>query len=287
MAIADEFVNYCTRALEVNFGQLSGEIINKVRAKKNLNDKSSISDYKDFIDLIELNIGVLAGKQRATSICNSLRTKVVEIAGKQEPVETRVSVDIDQEINAFLAKNSLPTESDITDYAKYLSMKYGGNAKKVEKDIIEKVKLQVKIGLSRKKINEEITNFLTRYPDAAEKDIDDFLHYIQLLKLNFQEGELRELIEKERLYRKFHGDKITMVESSELDQFVEIIKTNDKNDISKAMQKQEISYLIKDESGVSDELLSEFVKLMTPNETDMRDALEGLGLKHLIKDGRD
>ncbi|MCX9009958.1 MAG: hypothetical protein OIN66_02440 [Candidatus Methanoperedens sp.] len=284
MAIADEFINYCTRVLEVNFGELSDDIISKVKAKKNIGDNSNISDLKEFIDLIELNIGVLAGKHKATDICNSLRTVAVELSGKQNVPETSLSGDIDKEIYAFLAKNTLPTESDITDYAKYLTMKYGGNAKKVEKDIIEKVKMHVKSGISRKKVNEEISNFLARYPQPDEKDINDFINYIRLLKLSFEEDELKELIEKERLYRKFHGDRITVAMPSELDQFIDIIKTRDKGDISKAMQKQEISYLIKDESGVSDELLSEFVDLMTPSETDMKEALEGLGLKHMIKD---
>ncbi|MCZ7357523.1 MAG: hypothetical protein O8C66_12535 [Candidatus Methanoperedens sp.] len=39
------------------------------------------------------------------------------------------------------------------------------------------------------------------------------------------------------------------------------------------MHKKEISYLIKDESGLSDNLASEFVEPMMPNEGDMKDAL--------------
>lgn len=283
MAIIEEFTNYCTQTLEVNFGTLASEIINNVKAKKNLDDRSNISDFKEFIDSIELNISALAGKNRATNICNSLRSKAVEITGSQRPQETLINSDIDKEISAFLAKNSLPTESDITDYSKYLAMKYGGNAKKVEKEIIEKVKTHVKLGVSRKKISEEVGNFLSRYPQPTQKDIEDFKSYISLLKLSFKDDELLELIEKERLYLKFHGEGHMIEDSSELDQFIDIFKRHDKNDISSAMQKQEISYLIKDEGGVSDELLSEFVDIMKPNENDMRDALEGLGLKHMIR----
>jgi hypothetical protein len=283
MAIKEEFINCCTQTLEVNFGTLASEIITKVKAKKNLDDRSNISDFKEFIDSIELNISVLAGKNRATDICNSLRNKAVEMTGSQKPQETLINSDIDKEISAFLAKNSLPTEGDITDYSKYLAMKYGGNAKKVEKEIIEKVKTHVKLGVSRKKISEEVGNFLSRYPQPTQKDIEDFKSYISLLKLSFKDDELLELIEKERLYLKFHGEHHMVEETSELDQFIDIFKRHDKNDISSAMQKQEISYLIKDEGGVSDELLSEFVDLMKPNESDMRDALEGLGLQHMIK----
>ncbi len=283
MAIKEEFINCCTQTLEINFGTLASEIITKVKAKKNLDDRSNISDFKEFIDSIELNISILAGKNRATDICNSLRNKAVEMTGSQKPQETLINSDIDKEISTFLAKNSLPTEGDITDYSKYLAMKYGGNAKKVEKEIIEKVKTHVKLGVSRKKISEEVGNFLSRYPQPTQKDIEDFKNYISLLKLSFKDDELLELIEKERLYLKFHGERHLVEDSSELDQFIDIFKRHDKNDISSAMQKQEISYLIKDEAGVSDELLSEFVDLMKPSENDMRDALEGLGLKHMIR----
>ncbi|SNQ59735.1 hypothetical protein [Candidatus Methanoperedens nitratireducens] len=151
MAILEVFMNYCTKTLEINFGTLANEIINNVKAKKNLDDRSNIGDFKEFIDLIELNISVLSGKNRANDICNSLRSKAVELTGSQKPQETLMNSDIDREISAFLTKNSLPTEGDIIDYSKYLAMKYGGNAKKVEKEIIEKVKTHVKLSVSRKK----------------------------------------------------------------------------------------------------------------------------------------
>ena len=284
MAVADEFINHCSKTLEVNFGQLSGELINRVKAKKNLADSPNISDFKEFIDIIELNISVLCGKNKASDICNSLRTRAVEMTAvqKKEP-ESGINSDIEKEINIFLTKNSLPTEGDITDYAKYLAIKYGGNAKKVQKNIIEKVKNHVKIVVARKKVNEEIGNFLTRYPQPGQRDVDDFINYLHLLKLNFQEDETREMIEKERLHRKFHGEQSAVEETPQLDQFIDIVKTKDKKDLQKAMQKQEISYLIKDESGVSNEMLSDFVELTKPNENDMRDTLEGLGLKHMIK----
>lgn len=282
MGAADEFSKYCVQTLEVNFGQLASGIINKIKSKKNLNDDSSISDFKEFIDVIELNISVLSGKNKAMDICNVLRAKAVELKEKQKAPEISIS-DIDKEIHTFLKKNTLPTESDITDYAKYLALKYGGNAKKVEKDLIEKVKVHVKNAISSKIINEEIQRFLKRFPQPTQMDVDDFINYTRLLKLDFQEDELRDQIEKERLYRKFH-ESVDIAETSELDQFIDYIKIhNDKKDISKEMQKQELSYLIKDESGISDEMLSEFVELITPSEKDMKDTLEGLGLEHMIK----
>ncbi len=192
--------------------------------------------------------------------------------------------DVEKEIDTFLDKNTLPTERDIADYTKYLTLKYGGHAKNVEKEIIEKVKNQIKKTISRNRIKGEINDLLARFQEPTKNDIDDFIHYIRLSKLVFEEDELRDEIEKERLYRKFHGPQDTEV-PSEINELVNLIKnTTNKGALSKKLRKQELSYLIKDESGVSDKSVSEFVKLMTPSEDDTRDTLEDLGLKHLIRD---
>lgn len=283
MTIAEEFLNYCIHALELNFGQLSGDIVKVASGKKNLSEKSGFADYKEFIDIIEMNISVFSGKSRAAQICNDLRIKATEISGKKQTSEINLSPDIEREINSFLSKNSLPTEGDVLDYAKYLAMKYGGNAKKVEKDLIEKVKSHVKMAISMKRIEEEINNFLDRFPRPLEKDVTDFINYIRLEKLSFREDDVKEAIEKERLYRKFHGKQQQEEPVSELDQFIDLIKTKDKRDISKALKQHEISYLIKDESGNPDDLLSDIINLTPPKEEDVKNALEGMGLKHLIK----
>ena len=283
MVAAEEFNEYCSQTLEVNFGHLSNEILNKIKSKKSLNDKSNASDLKEFIDLIEVNVALFSGKHKAQEISNILRNKASEAAEVpvQKPPEFQISADIDKEINLFLSNSSLPTDADITDYAKYLTMKYGGNAKSLEKDLIDKVKLHVKAGIGRKMVKSEIYKFLARYQQPDKNDMDDFVKYINFLKLGISETEVREQIEKERLYRKFHEPQD--IGSSELEQFINVVKTsNDKDAIAKLMQKQGLSYLIKDETGVSDQSLSEFVELMAPNENDMKDALEGMGLKHLI-----
>jgi hypothetical protein len=178
-------------------------------------------------------------------------------------------------------KNTLPTESEITRYATFLALKYGGDAKKVKKDIIEKIKVHVKDEINRKVIRKEIHNFLIRYPQPVQRDIDEFINYINLLKTSLNNGEIRQLIEKERLYRRF-SESEAMKEASELDQFISIIKTNsDKRKIIEEVQKKELSYLIKDESGISDKLLDEFISLMIPIEK--KDIVERTSLKRKTK----
>jgi hypothetical protein len=282
MAIADEFIKYCIQTLEVNLGEISSGIITKAKSKKNIDDKSNISDYKKFIDLLELDISVLSGKNKATEICNVLRTHALEAIEKQKAPEVSISSDIFKEINTFLAKTALPSESAISDYAKFLTIKFGINAKQAEKDIIENVKNHVKNGISRKRVLDEMDNFLMKFPQPTETDVDDFIDYIRFLKLNFPSDQLRDMVEKERLHRKFHAGDVTE-EKTMLDEFIETVKPLDKKDLGKAMLKQGVGYLIKDEAGISDNLVSEYAELLTPSEKDTKATLEGLGLKHMIK----
>lgn len=287
MVVAEEFLKCCTESLEVNFGQLSHEIINKIKAKKNITNSSNINDMIDFIDLIERNISVFSGKHKANEICNTIRanaiTKSVTAAEETKADDLVINADIDKEISTFLSTHALPTEADISDYTKFLTMKFGGNIKSIEKDVIEKVRQHVKAGIRKNILGTEIFKFLARYPTPEKSDIDDFVKYMDLMKLNLDENQMRDELEKERLYRKFHEPTI-VPEANELDQLISFVKTsNDKESVGKLMQTQGLSYLIKDEKGVSDKSLTDFMNIVMPSETDMKDALEGMGLKHLIK----
>ncbi len=222
------------------------------------------------------------------AIARKTKDKVMEFGGKtvstekQKAPEAKLDEGIEKEINTFLGKNILPTENDVLDYAKYLTMKYGGDARTVEKNLIEKVKLHVLDSINRKKIKEEIRIFINNFPEAKKSDIDDFIKYARLLKLNIVEDDLIVQIENERLIRKFGG--IKEEEAPEIDKFMDIVKmTKDKGMVGDAMKKQGLTYLIKDESGDTDKSLSEFMEMITPSEKDMKEALQNMGLEHMVK----
>jgi len=262
--------------LETSIGEIGIRAYQKSISKLNIGENPSKDAVEKLITNIEGLIKPLYGNDKSKAILDELHKKLAQ--GEK----SEVSKDIETEIRTFLADNHLPTDKDIADYAKYLSKRYGSNAQNVEKELIEKVKIHIIAEMGKKKINMEINNFLSRYQEPTENDVSDFIRYLQINKLDFQENMLREQIETERLFRKFHGHQETP-EASELDQFINFVKTSDnKEAISKSMQKQGLTYLIKDETGISDKSLSEFVKLVTPNEKDMKNALEEMGLEHLI-----
>lgn len=287
MIVADQFLKCCTDSLESNFGQISNEIINKIKTKKNITDSSNINDLNEFIDILETNITLLSGKFKATEICNTIRAngipKTAEVVEEVKAVDMIKGDELDKEIKKFLTTRALPTEVDISDYTKFLTMKYGGNIKVLEKDIIEKVKLHVREGIKQNILNTEISRFLDRYPQPEKMDVDDFVKYMNILKLNIDEKQVRDELEKERLCRKFEEPSAIRI-SSEIDQFVSFVKSRkDKEAVGDLMQTTGLSYLIKDEKGVSDKSLTEFMDIVMPSESDMKNALEGMGLKHLIK----
>ncbi len=186
---------------------------------------------------------------------------------------------INTDIDNFLAKNSLPDESEIIRISTDLALKSNSDAELVKKQIIEHIKSNFRIELNKKVIKIEIDKFLFGFPKPAKEDIDDFINYMSLLNLRYVESELREQIETERLYRKFQ-DPILQVATSEIDRFISLLKSyTDKNDVIKVLNENELSYLIKNENGISQMLLFDLLEIMALVE---RDSPGGLYLNQMV-----
>ncbi|MCZ7396990.1 MAG: hypothetical protein O8C59_00540 [Candidatus Methanoperedens sp.] len=262
-----DFIEFTKKTLEEKLGDSGGDILSRVAIKKPLNDTSSANDVSEFIKTVENIAEAISSKETAGEIGIILRDK-------EKPAS------FEAEIKEFLNEHKLPMEKDILDYTKLLTIKYGSNANTVEKEIIERVRGHVKSAISMSKLNEEINAFLTRYPAPENTDVDEFVHYIQLQKLNFKEDEIRDCIEKERLFRKFHVSGIAETSDSEagVSQFINLIRTaKDKEDVNKVMRSQGLSYLIKDEPGCAGKGLSDFMDTILPAEGGMRDTIKGAG----------
>lgn len=62
-----------------------------------------------------------------------------------------VSSEIDKEISLFISKNTVSSEKDIAEYAKYLTLQNSGGNQAVENDLMEKIF----IGVILKKMKKE------------------------------------------------------------------------------------------------------------------------------------
>jgi len=318
MSIATEFLKYCSQYLDDNIGIISEGVINKIQSRKNLNDTSNMSDVMEFICLLENSISVISGKNNAITICKHLREKTMELNLVNETdelsntlrneasdlnindflarinavnflndlrpidkIEKKTSSEIHLDIDRFLSKNVLPVESEITELSEDLALKYRVDAQKIKKDLIEKVKVNFKNEFNKKMVKAEINKFLFRYPMPSKEDIDDLVNYFNLLKCTYSEEQLREQIENERLFLKFQ-DPVLPEKISEFDRLIDQIKGyRAKNDIIKILEEKEVSYLIKDETGVSDKFLIELVEQITLFE---KDQVGGAYLNHLVRE---
>ncbi|HIH44705.1 MAG TPA: hypothetical protein HA257_06450 [Candidatus Methanoperedenaceae archaeon] len=208
----------------------------------------------------------------------SVQTDVPQLAGAV------LTANIDAEIEVFLQKFPLPNEVDITDFAKYLTFKYEKDTRQIEKEIVDRVRDEIKAVISRSKIQNEIQEFLTKYPQPRDDDIDDFIRYLKILKLSFREEDIRSQVERERLYRKFNVPKKKMAPTitTDIDKLIQRFKSVDKESIRDVMMQQGLGYLIQNESG--GESVNDFVELVSPDASEVKNMLEGLGLKHLVRD---
>jgi len=318
MSIAPEFLKYCSLYLNDNIGAISEGVINKIQSRKNLNNTSNINDVMEFISLLENSIGVISGKNNAITICKHLREKTMELNLVNETDELRNTLrneasdinineflerinavnflndlrpidkseklnssELHADIDRFLSKNILPVEGEITEFSEGLALKYHVDAQKIRKDLIEKSKINFKNEFNKKAVKAEINKFLFRYPMPSKEDIDDFVNYFNLLKCTYSEAQLREQIETERLYLKFH-DPVLPAKISEFDKLIDQIKGyRDKNDIIKILEEKDVSYLIKEETCVSDMFLIELVEQITLFQ---KESVGGGYLNHLVRE---
>lgn len=238
MGISDEFIKYCTEILETNYGKLSESIINKAKTKIGLNDKSSQKEYEDFISVVESNIGMLSGKHKAVAISDNLKIKASELSNRKNGAS-----EIDLEINGFLEKRTYPSDAEILEKAEILSRKYGIDASKMENKILEILGKRANDVITENILDEEINKFLTAIPQPVKVDIEDWIAYIRMKGFEFQEEDLIQRVEKERLYRKFQEPPIVSTDKPVYDN----------------------------------------LKLSNPSEKDMKIVLEGIGLKHMAR----
>ena len=263
-------VNYseiARKTLVEQLGDTGEDIFSRVIAKKPLGEKSSVGEVSDFIKTVEHIIIAVSGQEKANEIVLILRSMIQETA--KQTVQKEKVENQNTELEDFLKKHVLPIESDIIDFAKYLTMKYGGNAKKVEAEITAKARDHLKNSITRKLVNEEIMIFLGKFTNPEKKDIDDFITFLKMSKIETPEEEIREKIEKKRLVMKFHESQGSTEKSGELDQIISNMKScSDKASIVNMLNKQGLGYIIKDENGVSDKYLFDFIELLAPGESE-------------------
>jgi hypothetical protein len=267
--MTSDFLEFSKNILIEKLGKTGEDLFTRVLAKKPLNEESSNKEFTEFIKTMENIVPLISDEKKAEEICLALRNKLNDTSRTNVYGSNEEPDNVSIEIEDFLKEHDLPTDGDVQDYVRYLKLKYNVNSRKIHEEIMDKIKLNLNDSVNMDKIQKEIDIFLERFLEPEKTDIDDFVCYLQVLKLRFREEELREHIEKERLYRKFHEPEDDTVGSG-IDQLANIVKNNDKEEIQKSMKNEKISYLLKDAADIPDISHEDLTELIKPNEKEMK-----------------
>jgi len=176
-----------------------------------------------------------------------------------------------------LRNELLPDETSIAAFTGELQAKYRVERAAIDNKIVQKVRANVRKGIIRRKVNDELKILLSRFPEPTQADLDDFISLVHLARIDFSAEDVMELLEKERLFSKFHGSHEEV--ASRLDHFVNDIKScRDKKRLSDLLKESGHGYLVREGSDISDALLSELISLLIPIQDIIKSSLDKPGL---------
>lgn len=203
------FLDLSKNLLTDKLGKTGEDLFNRVLAKKSINENSSNKEFIEFIQTLENIVPLISDEKKAEEICPALRNILNDVTRSDANEPNELPEDLRNEIDNFLIKQNSPSDSEIQDLVRYLKLKYYVNSKRIHEEITNKVNFGMDDSVTIEKTQEEIGLFLDRFPKPEKADIDDFITYLNILKLRFRENEIRGQIERERLHRKFHdGEKV-------------------------------------------------------------------------------
>lgn len=183
--------------LKTNAGDTGIKIFQTSAEKLNIGDNPSQDQIKQLTKEIEKNLILFFG---------STRTK--EMLGKLELEADKEELELDSELkqaieNIFTTKG-IPCESDLMGISGYIVTKgHEGDEKKVLDILKQLSKEKVLSALNDNIIRYEVQRFIDKYPSFKPEDIENFIKYIKDKKLEVNRDALLDMMEKERLYRKF------------------------------------------------------------------------------------
>lgn len=183
--------------LERNAGDTGIKIFQTSAEKLNLGDNPSHDQIKKLTKEIEKNLVLFFGSARTKEILGRL-----ELEAGQEELE--LESELKQAIENLFTTKGIPCESDLMGISGYIVTKgYEGDEKKVLDILKQLSKEKILLALNDNIIRYEIQRFIDKYPSFKTEDIENFIKYMKDKKLEVNQDALLDMIEKERLYRKF------------------------------------------------------------------------------------
>lgn len=188
--------------LEASMGDLGVRIYHRSISKLNISANPSRKDLEALMAYIEMMVVKLYGNDKSKAIIDDLRK---ELADFDKFFDKFFGSKIKDTMDHFFEMKGVPGEPEIEQISKYLiSNGYEQNEKNLTKMLKQYSKEKIIWAFKWSILNNNIKSFLDSNPAYTQIDVEFFINQMKQNKFDVDDTDIKDKIEKERLFRKFN-----------------------------------------------------------------------------------
>lgn len=188
--------------LEASMGDLGVRIYHRSISKLNISANPSRKELEALMAYIEMMVVKLYGNDKSKAIIDDLRK---ELADFDKFFDKFFGSKIKDTMDHFFEMKGVPGEPEIEQISKYLiSNGYEQNEKNLAKMLKQYSKEKIIWAFKWSIINNNIKSFLDSNPAYTQIDVEFFINQMKQNKFDVDDTDIKDKIEKERLFRKFN-----------------------------------------------------------------------------------
>lgn len=188
--------------LEASMGDLGVRIYHRSISKLNISANPSRKELEALMAYIEMMVVKLYGNDKSKAIIDDLRK---ELADFDKFFDKFFGSKIKDTMDHFFEMKGVPGEPEIEQISKYLiSNGYEQNEKNLNKMLKQYSKEKIIWAFKWSIINNNIKSFLDSNPAYTQIDVEFFINQMKQNKFDVDDTDIKDKIEKERLFRKFN-----------------------------------------------------------------------------------
>lgn len=188
--------------LEESMGDLGVRIYQRSISKLNISANPSRKELEALMAYIEMMLVKLYGNDKSKAIIDNLRK---ELADFDKFFDKFFGSKIKDTMDHFFEMKGVPGEPEIEQISKYLiSNGYEQNEKNLTRMLKQYSKEKIIWAFKWSIINNNIKSFLDSNPAYTQIDVEFFINQMKQNKFDVDDTDIKDKIEKERLFRKFN-----------------------------------------------------------------------------------
>ena len=237
-------LNIVKNYLETNIGDLGIIIFQKSVIKLDIGVNPSKNEIENLVLSLEKTFARLYGEKRSRTIFDELRKELINY---DTFFYKFFGTKIEDTLNNFFEMKGIPKGTEITEIASFLiSNGYEENEKKLIGKLKQLTKERIVRDLKGSILTSEIKSFLNKNPLYSEADMGIFINEIKKKELDINDIDLKDKIEKERLFRKFNYIERKENEEEKIaKQYVELFNSRSKKEYDYITSDMDIISLMK------------------------------------------